>query len=445
MSQRVGVRASSPGSRARPETVLVTMSVVGFLLAVWPIILPLTRGQGLPLLPFLAHVCGMLAGYGVLVLVALMSRWPFLERSVGSDQLARWHSAAGRTVLTLILVHAWAATQAWANVRGESIAAALRDVLGMRGLIAATVGTIVLIVIAILSARAARRALKYETWHGLHLLAYVAVALSFLHQLAGPDLTGHRWLQVGWALAYTHVFALAVRHRFLAPLSLARRHRLRVVSIEPEAPGVVSIVVSGEHLDELRAESGQFFRWRFLTPDTWWTAHPFSLSAPPTNSTLRLTVKSLGDGSRLLQSIDIGTWVIAEGPYGAMTADRRTRPHVLLVAGGVGITPMRSLFESMPLDEDQDLLLLYKVADLESAVFREELEWIARGRGARVHYVFGGDRDSLSASGLLELVPDLLERDVYMCGPPGMSDAVRGQLALAGLPAMQLHEERFAF
>lgn len=158
-----------------------------------------------------------------------------------------------------------------------------------------------------------------------------------------------------------------------------------------------------------------------------------------------MTVKSLGDGSRLLQSIDKGTWVIAEGPYGAMTAGRRTRPNVLLVAGGVGITPMRALFESMPLSEGQDLLLLYKVSDLESAVFREELEWIARGRGARVHYVLGGDRFSLSAHGLLELVPDLLERDVYMCGPPGMSDAVRQQLAVAGLPAMQFHEERFVF
>lgn len=236
MSQQGAVRADSAGPRVEPETVLVALGAVGFLLAVWPTILPLSRGQGLPLIPFLAHVCGMAAGYGVLVLIVLMSRWPFLERSVGSDQLARWHSAAGRTVLTLILVHAWAATQAWAHVRGESIAAALRDVLGMRGLIAATVGTIVLVVIAIVSARAARRALRYETWHGLHLLAYVGVALSFLHQLAGPDFTGHRWLQVGWALAYTHVFALAVRHRFLAPLTLARRHRLGSPRSTPRLP-----------------------------------------------------------------------------------------------------------------------------------------------------------------------------------------------------------------
>src|SRR5881628_4268945 len=122
---------------------------------------------------------------------------------------------------------------------------------------------------------------------------------------------------------------------------------MRVVDVRQETADVVSITVEGQHLNELRAESGQFFRWRFLTPDHWLTAHPFSLSAPPGATTLRLTVKALGDGSRNLQSLPIGTWVIAEGPYGAVTAARRVHRNVLLIAGGVGITPMRALFESV--------------------------------------------------------------------------------------------------
>ena len=164
-----------------------------------------------------------------------------------------------------------------------------------------------------------------------------------------------------------------------------------------EGAGVVSIEVEGEHLDELRAEAGQFFRWRFLTPDTWLTAHPFSLSAPPTGDRLRLTVKALGAGSTRLQSIAVGTWVVAEGPYGAMTAARRIRRNVLLVAGGVGITPMRALFETMPLAPGQDLTLLYRARDLEQVLFRDELEMIARRRGARPHYLLGRDPDCLTA------------------------------------------------
>ena len=152
-----------------------------------------------------------------------------------------------------------------------------------------------------------------------------------------------------WALLYTGVFGLVLEHRVATPLRIAARHRMRVVAVQPEGPGVVSIVIGGRDLHDLHAESGQFFRWRFLTPDLWKTAHPFSLSASPTSTRLRLTVKTLGNGSATRQSLEPGTWVLAEGPYGAMTAHRRTRQHVLLFAGGVGITPMRALFETLPI------------------------------------------------------------------------------------------------
>jgi predicted ferric reductase len=302
-----------------------------------------------------------------------------------------------------------------------------------------------MIAVAIASVRQARRALGQERWHGLHLLMYVAIALGFGHQLAGPDLVGHRWLQVGWALAYTHVFALVLRHRMLSPLRQAARHRMRVAAVHEEGPGVVSIHVEGQHLDELRAEPGQFFRWRFLTPDHWWNAHPFSLSAPPTETALRLTVKALGDGTKNLQNLAVGTWVIAEGPYGAITSARRTRRDVLLIAGGVGITPMRALFETLPLRPGGDLLLLYRAPSSDELLFRNELDEIAARRGARVMYVLGKDRNAMSSAALRKAIPNIARRDVYMCGPPGLTDAVRRALLAAGLSATHLHEERFSF
>ena len=106
---------------------------------------------------------------------------------------------------------------------------------------------------------------------------------------------------------------------------------------------MVSVVVQGEHLSELRAEPGQFLRWRFLQRRLWHTALPFSLSAPVRGDTLRITVKALGGHSRRIRRLRPGTRVIATGPFGALTAARRTRAKVLLIAGGVGITPMRAL------------------------------------------------------------------------------------------------------
>jgi predicted ferric reductase len=411
----------------------------------WPLVVAFQGPAPLQITVLLAHVCGMLAGYAVVVLLGLMSRTPALERGIGADVLARWHARGGRIVIGLIVVHAVAATTAWAQSRQEGALLALWHVLRLPWLMAATVGTLSLLAVGLASARAARRRLSYETWHTLHLLTYAGVALSFVHELAGPDLTGHRLLQIGWALLYTYVFALVLLFRVLTPLRQATRHRLRVAAVVPEGTGVVSIVVEGRHLTELRAEPGQFFRWRFLTPDTWRTAHPFSLSAPAADDRLRLTVKALGEGSANLQGIPVGTWIVAEGPYGAMTAARRTRRNVLLIAGGVGITPMRTLFETLPVLPGQDLALLYRARDPEQLIFRHELEQIAYRRGARLHYLVGDAAGALSAYGLRRLVPDLVERDVYMCASPRMSDAVRASLDEAGLPPGRLHEERFAF
>ncbi len=431
--------------RLHPGDLAVAILLGAVLVAAWPAVLALRGPAPAQLTVVTAHEAGMLAGYGVLVLIALMSRAPVLERDVGADVLARWHARGGRTVLGLVLLHAWAAVAAWASSRRESGAASLWHVLRLPQLMAAAVGTVLLVAVGVASARAARRRLSWETWHLLHLLTYLAVALSFLHMLAGPDLAGHRSMQIAWALLYTHVFALVLRHRVLTPLRQAIRHRLRVSAVVVEGPGVVSIIVQGQHLLELRAEAGQFLRWRFLTPDHWMTAHPFSLSAPPTDTHLRLTVKALGNGSAFLQELEVGTWVVAEGPYGAMTAARRTRRDVLLVAGGVGITPMRALFETIPLAPGQRLDLLYRARSREHVVFREEIEGIARRRGARVHYLLGADRECLTGAGLLRRIPDLADRDVYLCGPGGMADATREGLRAAGLPTELLHEERFAF
>jgi ferredoxin-NADP reductase len=137
--------------------------------------------------------------------------------------------------------------------------------------------------------------------------------------------------------------------------------------------------------------------------------------------------------------------VIAEGPYGAVTSARRSRRNVLLIAGGVGITPMRALFESLPLHAGEDLLLLYRARTADELLFRAELDAIAVRRGARVGYLLGPDREPLSPAGLQRMVPDLVDRDVYMCGSPGLTEAVRTSLRTAGLPPAQLHEERFAF
>jgi ferredoxin-NADP reductase len=226
-----------------------------------------------------------------------------------------------------------------------------------------------------------------------------------------------------------------------APLLSAARHRLRVLSVVAQGPGVTSIEIGGRRLHHLRARSGQFFAWRFLTRDRWWETHPFSLSAAPDGRRLRITVKALGDFSGWLAAVPVGTRVIAEGPYGTFTAAGRRCTRVALIAGGAGITPIRALLEDMPARAGE-IAVVYRAARVQDFILREELDALAACRGAEIHYVTGPDR-TLSGAELRVLIPDIAQRDVYVCGPPEMTRSTRATLRGLGVPARHLKVERF--
>jgi hypothetical protein len=176
--------------RDAAEAVLAVLGVGAVFVALWPLLVMVAAGVPVDPVALLAHVSGMLAGYGVLVMLVLMSRWPLLERGIGADVLARWHARGGRTILTLVLVHGVFAIVAWSLLTAQDPISALAQVLTWPGLLTATIGTALLCAVAVASARSARSKLRWETWYSLHLSMYVAVALSFSHQLAGPDLAG---------------------------------------------------------------------------------------------------------------------------------------------------------------------------------------------------------------------------------------------------------------
>jgi ferredoxin-NADP reductase/DMSO/TMAO reductase YedYZ heme-binding membrane subunit len=393
------------------------------------------------------RMAGLLTGYGCAVLVALMARVPTLEREVGSDRVARWHAMGGRYVLSLLTAHVvlilWGySVQDRATVVDET----KTIVLTYPEMLKATAGTLILLVVAVVSARTVRRKVSYETWYYLHVLTYAAIFLAFGHQLAdGADFIGSTAAQYAWYAMYLGVAALVLWFRVLVPVRLNVRHRLRVEAVVREAPGVYSILVRGRRPEQLAAQPGQFFRWRFLESGLWWTSSPYSLSAAPRPGLLRITVKANGGHSAALAMLRPGTRVWAEGPYGALTAARRTRPKVLLLAGGVGVTPLRALFETLPA-RSGDLTLLYRARTSADLALRSELEAIAAARGARLYYALNapdGTRSPITAAGLRQVLPDIDRHDVYLCGPPGMAEASYDALRAAGVPASHIHHESF--
>lgn len=446
-SPRVTPGTVRPGKESGQVSAQVVLAVIILgavvVLALWWHGSPGVRGLG-GWLTGAGEILGLMAGYGVVVLVALMARLPPLERGLGTDQLARWHAMGGRYVVSLVCAHAlliiWGyAVQAHTGVVSESAALLTEypDVL------MATVAGFLLLGVGIISMRAARRRVRYETWYYLHLYTYLAIALAFSHQFAdGTTFLSNLAARFWWSAMYLTVAVLIAWYRFAVPLRSFARHSFHVIGVKQEGPGVVSVYIGGDRLDELGAEPGQFFRWRFLTSSMWWSSHPYSLSAAPGQDVLRITAKDLGDHSAALAQLRPGTRVFAEGPYGAFRASRPGRG-VVLLAGGVGITPLRALFATLP----GPVTLIYRASNASDVVFREELDAIAAARGAVVHYVIGSRAemggDPLSPRVLRSLAPGLDAQDVYVCGPPGMTSAAVKALRAAGVPKRSIHHESF--
>jgi predicted ferric reductase len=395
-----------------------------------------------------ARITGLLSAYLALLQVVLLARLPALERAFGFDRLSRWHRWNGHACIDLVIAHVVFSVWGYELMDRFSLRKEISTMIWggvYPGMITATIGTAFLLAVVATSVVIVRRRLSYEWWYAVHLLAYGGIALAWFHQVpTGNELVLDHTAANYWRALYVATLLVLVVFRVLVPLAAALRYGMRVASVTEEGAGVVSLRITGRNLGRLRAEAGQFFVWRFLDRHRWWTAHPFSLSAAPDGNSLRITVKALGDHSARLAGVRPGTRVLADGPFGVFTERVRRRDKVALIAGGIGITPVRALLESMR----GDVVVLYRVVADSDVVFRDELDDLARTRGASLHYVVGDHRgegaDLLSPLHLKTLVPDIDERDVYLCGPPAMTTALEASVRRARVPRRHIHTERFA-
>ncbi|MFJ9607962.1 ferric reductase-like transmembrane domain-containing protein [Kitasatospora sp. NPDC101176] len=436
-------RAARRPPVAAPPRLVLALVAAGALgvLALWWSDTPVVAGPA-GWLTGAGRITGLLAGYAAPVLLLLMARLPPLERGVGADRLARWHAFGGRWLVAAVSAHVLSVVWGYALTDGRGpLAEGVEIVLHFPEMLKAALATLLMLGTGAVSARAARRRLSYETWYYLHLATYLAVALAFGHQLAtGADL-GDGPARAAWYALYLGTAALIGWYRLAGPWLLDRRHRLRVAEVRPEGPGVVSLFVTGRRLDLLRAEPGQFFRLQFQAPGLRWAANPYSLSAPPHPDFLRFTVKDLGGHSAAVAALRPGTPVRAEGPYGAFTGRLQRRERVLLFGAGVGITPLRALFETLP----GELTLVQRAARPQDLLFRAELAQVARRRGGTVHELVGPrERVGDLGAALARLVPDLAEHEVYLCGPEALTGEAVRALRAAGVRAGRIHHESFA-
>ncbi|MGW0944015.1 ferredoxin reductase family protein [Streptomyces sp. NPDC002623] len=405
----------------------------------------LSAGSGKNGVLTVAKFFGLHAALLMLFQLLLVARLPWLDRRIGMDRLTVWHRWVGFLLLWTVLTHATLVVLGYANLSDVSMGKTIVALSGVPASLLGMLAAAVIVVIAVISTRPLRRRLPYEVWHGLHLLLYVALGLSFVHQLQETTtFTSSAFATAYWWMLWLFAFGALLTGRLALPLWRNAHHRFRVTAVVPESDDVVSVYVTGRHLDKLPARAGQFCIWRFPGHNHWWLANPFSLSAAPNGQGLRLTAKAAGSTSAGLRNIPVGSRAFVEGPYGAFTSLHRTRPGTLLIAGGVGITPVRAMLEE---EATGDVVVLYRVRSEADAVLLDEVRHLVALRGGRLHLLTGrtdeGGTPPFGPDNLHRLVPDLTERDVYVCGPPAMTRTVLAGLRDLRVPARQVHAEKF--
>ena len=450
------------------------LEAVAVLLLVSVVTLFLLGGGGVELLSggvpggliALGRLTGLVGTVLLLLQLLMSARLPWVDRTYGQDRALAAHRRLSTVALPMLMAHAAALVLGYA----------LRDGLGvgtgwalelwqlwhgvLPDMVTASLAMAGLIAVAISSVRTARRRVRYETWHLVHLGAYLAVALSVPHQLStGTDIARSPLTQTVWLAAYLGTAGAVLLFRVLLPLARSLRHRLVVEKVQHLGDGVVSVVMTGHALDRLPLRAGQFLNWRFLTPGLWASAHPWSVSAAPDGHSLRITVATtLGDHSVRLARLRPGTPVLIEGPYGAFTTERRTRRRVLLLAAGIGVTPIRSLLQELVTGPDhapEDITVLLRVPSLHTAPLQDEIEELQQTHGFRLLVAAGArslgswlpatSSEDSDATQLRALVPDVREHDVYLCGPTAWTDLARRSLRHVGVPSRQVHDERFVW
>ncbi|HEX5796770.1 MAG TPA: ferredoxin reductase family protein [Candidatus Saccharimonadales bacterium] len=396
---------------------------------------------------------GLLLALSVLHQFILQGRLPIIERYIGTVLVQRIHRYNAYLIFFLVLLHPLLVTIGHSRLHENGFIRQFVDQVQFYPYVwLALIASMLLIFVIAMSINIVRRRLRYEYWYTVHLSVYIAVLIAFFHQIEnGQDLLTSDAFRTYWIALYIVVLGTVAWFRFGRIIWQFWNYNFTVAKVVKEAEGVISIyIASKKPLPDNFFKPGQFGIWRFFNKKLWWQAHPFTISTGNPKNGLRLTPKAVGDYTTDLQKIKPGTKLFFDGPHGVFTTDRLEDAKPLFIAGGIGITPIRAMLEGLG-ERAKDAIVIYSVRGMKDLALGKELEDISKKYGAKLHCIFsekapkGGRKGIVNKDVLSELVDDVGERKIALCGPPGMMDAVGQALIELGVPKQHIYTERFAF
>lgn len=406
----------------------------------------------------LGRLTGLLAQAALLLQIVLIARIHFVEQYFGHDKMNKVHRTLGFWLLAFFLSHPLFLLLGYAARTEQGYAAQFMSFLNdWHDVGNALFGVLLMIIVAISSLKIIRSRVRYETWYGVHFLTYIGIFLAFGHQTNNGDVSSGAPL-VYWLLLNGSIGGLFLLYRWIRPMYLSWKHDFRIEKLVPEAPGVTSVYVTGKDLGSFTYEAGQYAHLKFgMNGQRSWREkyallfpHPFSFSKAHDGVSLRFSIKALGDFTQLIPTLAPGTKVTIAGPLGRFTQRAARTEKFLLIAGGIGITPLRSLAESLHAQK-KDTVMLYSARTKADLALLNELKTFTSVKlicccsdatPEEAPQLING---MLDAARLIALVPDLLDRDAYVCGPPPMMDGMIAALKGHGVPRERIHFEKFGY
>ncbi len=382
---------------------------------------------------------------------ALGSRLRLLDRAFGLDVLYRFHAIVGIAAAVLASAHPFLIywSKAYAiNLDTHPWTHYWREFVGA--------GALLLVWVIVCSALwRVFLGLGYQAWRWVHRLTFVLVLGALIHAFSiGVDFENRPWVWWTWNIAAGAYAAMFVWVMLIRP-ALTRRMRFEVRRIRRLNSNIVEVTLGETSPAVFSFLPGQFAFVRFYSESVSREEHPFTLSSSPLGDEVALTIKQSGDFTARIDRLATGDKAVLMGPFGRFCHLLRSRPDepLVMIAGGIGITPMLSMLRYLAVAEpDRCVTLIWANRTEADIVLRDEIGVIDDQMvNLSVHHVlsrevdFSGEKGHVNSALLQRLVgADLEAADVFVCGPGAMMSAARKALRMLGVKRRRIHDERFA-
>jgi predicted ferric reductase len=416
--------------------------LVVLTLAVPAVVWARAQPPGLPLRAFLRPIGRLLALLGFILLFyqyVLSSRIKWIERGIGLDNLLALHRPLGIAGYVLLVLHPTSLLVA-DIVDGNRLTFDLQKILGAANLTALTAAVGAALLYRVLS-------LRYETWKGVHWANYVVLPVALLHGLrGGTDLASGVLRGFWFGLGGLYAAVLVGK---LWTFARVRRHPYRIGAVAQETEDTWSLYFEGK---QVAHNPGQFLFLRLIRDRCVSSPHPFTIRSSPAGDRLAVTIKDSGDFTSTVGQTKVGDGAYIDAPYGVFTCVDVDASSMLLIAGGIGVTPLLSMVHYLADTGDaRRAVLLWGNRTEADIACRGELERLASSMPSLqvVHVLsrqddWPGEKGHIDEQLLSRYLCDLEDPAAFVCGPPRMIGSVVRALRRLGVPRRRIHAERFA-